>query len=167
MLDQIESNIEESINTSGYCELSSILPSIVNDKDTQAMAKYFLKKFELMNLTQMCETFLIRKEFLKNLLESFKNEIETKALEELKNPRILFALKSNNIIIGDGNANSGGTSSAPVKGKGKSKVKAEQADDGIVEVKFINEKDLETKILNRNNDLSEDLLPTLVEYLIR
>jgi hypothetical protein len=155
------------VNTSGYCELTGVLPSIVNDRDTLTMAKYYLKKLEQLNLTLMCETTLVRNEFLKNLLESFKNEIETKAIEELKNPRVWFALKSNNITIGASSASIGSTQSAPTKGKGKSKAKVEQTDDNIVEVKFINEKELETKIMNKNKDLSEDLLPALVEYLLR
>lgn len=68
IIDQVESTLEESIATSTFLDISTILPSVISDQDIEKMIQVVLTPSK-QRLTQIFGSLIITTKYLDNLLK--------------------------------------------------------------------------------------------------
>jgi len=117
------------------------------------------------------ETYLISKAFLTKLTEKFKEKMEKKSSEDLKEPNIVLALRTERAIIaGSGKLLNQQEDSKKTKGKTK---KSQQAsissdqNDNFIEISFVDKVSLSKDLNKMVKDINDDLLEALVDYFLK
>ena len=105
----------------------------------------------------LADVFLVSKTFLKKLNSKFNEKMEQKAIEDLKEPNIVLAFRSERAVI----AGTQMPSSKQAKQKGKKAV--EQNNENLVEISFITETVFVQDIKSMIEDLPDELVQPLVE----
>jgi hypothetical protein len=143
------------------------------------MAQYFEKNFNKNKSTDdsdiliiMADSHLVKKEFLNKLKNKFQKEMETKAEEDLKDPNIILAIRTENAVIGGSESSklsTATTTSKSKKGKKSSASTKQTNDDSLssVEITFIDKKSLIKLLEESVKELDEDLIEPLVDYFLK
>ena len=121
--------------------------------------------------TILAGKYLISNSFMKKLGMKFQEMMEAKSEEDLKqrNPSILVAFRTDNAVLaGSESIPTNQQSEKKTKGKGKKNKAADESkqSDDIVRISFIDKVNLEKELSSMINDLSDDLLESLVENFL-
>jgi len=148
------------------------LPSFLNENDLGQLMLHYQKKLNaaIENII-MAETYLVSKNFLKNLNEKLQAQMESKSEEDFKKPNFVFAVKSQKIVVG----NLIGTTSNQNDTKSNTKTKSKKtsaANDSSVEsnqleVVFMDKTQLINQLKVLVKELSDDLIDPLVEHFLK
>jgi hypothetical protein len=173
--DQIEGEIEEGLNRNGFCDMSQLLPSVLNAKDSNDLTSIFQKKLQSTPLESivMAESYLISKKFLKALSSKFQSKMEESSEVDLKKQNYVLAFRTEHAVVGGNTSSqpqaSSSSSSKSTKSKGKKvAAAAESNDEMLVEITFINKQSLINELKSLiTNEITDDLLSSLVEYFLK
>ncbi|CRK97918.1 CLUMA_CG011293, isoform A [Clunio marinus] len=78
IIDQVESTLEESIATSSFLDVSTILPSVIGEQDIEKLIQIILTPSK-QRLTQMFGTLIVTTKYIDNLLKPVYIIAETNA----------------------------------------------------------------------------------------
>ena len=100
--DQIEGEIEEGLNRNGFCDLSQLLPSVLNAKDSSDLLVIFEKNLQNTPLESiiMADSYLVSKKFLKAVGTKFQSKMEENSEADLKKPNYVLAFRTEHAIVG-------------------------------------------------------------------
>ena len=150
----------------------------MNEKDSKALTVTLKDNIKQSVDTElMSETYLVKKDFLKTLGTKLSSKMEEKAVEDLKKPNFVLAIRTEHAVVsmgvgsssGDAGSKSGGgkaAKSAGKSGKGKSAAQ-EAADETMLEINFIDKAGLIRELTSLVKDLAEDLHEPMVEYYLK
>lgn len=163
-LHQMREEIEDMLNREGYSDLSQVLPSILKEKDINELTSYYNKNIQstVDNLI-MSDTYLVSKSFVKNLATKFQEKMDTKACEDLKDPQVVLAFRTERAVMAGYSPISASFENEKKKGKGKGKKSQSPVVDNFVEISFIDQANLEKELNSMIKDLDESLVEHLVE----
>ena len=134
------------------------------------MTSYYSTAFRnTVETTILAEKYLISNSFMKKLGLKFQVMMEAKSKEDLKQPIILIAFRTENAVLaGSESIPTNQQSEKKTKGKGKKNKAADESkqSDDIVRISFIDKVNLEKELSSMINDLSDDLLESLVENFL-
>merc|ERR1719468_132711 len=132
------------------------------------MTKIYSDKLkETVETVTLSDTFLFSKSFLKKIGLKFQDKMDKKALEDLKEPSVVLAFRSERaVIVGSSQAASKPTDKKKTKGK-KNQGNNDQNTDNLVEVSFMDRKKLEKELEGLIADINDELLEDLVEHYLR
>ena len=132
------------------------------------MTKIYSDKLkETVETVTLSDTFLFSKSFLKKIGLKFQDKMDKKALEDLKEPSVVLAFRSERAVIaGSSQAASKPTEKKKTKGK-KNQGNNDQNTDNLVEVSFMDRKKLEKELEGLIADINDELLEDLVEHYLR
>lgn len=166
--DQIEGEIEENLNRNGFCDLSQLLPSVLNSKDSNDLTIVFEKKLQKTPLESiiMSESYLISKKLLKALGSKFQSKMEESSEVDLKKKNYILAFRTEHAVVGGNQAQvSSITGTKSNKSKGKKGVTTESTEETLLEITFIDKSGLTNELKSLiTNEITEELLNSLVEY---
>ena len=172
--DQIEGEIEEGLNRNGFCDMSQLLPSVLNAKDSNDLTIVFEKKLQNTPLESiiMSESYLISKKFLKALSSKFQSKMEESSEADLKKKDYILAFRTEHAVVGGSQsgqvATSSNTGTKSAKSKGKKPVAVETNDETLVEITFIDKSSLINELKSLiTNEITDDLLDSLVEHFLK
>lgn len=177
-VDQIEQELDDHLNRVGFCDLSQLLPPSLNEKDSKALTVTLKDNIKQSVDTElMSETYLVKKDFLKTLGTKLSSKMEEKAVDDLKKPNFVLAIRTEHAVVSMGagsSSNEAGSKASGGKaaksggkaGKGKSAAQ-ETADETMLEINFIDKADLIRELTSLVKDLAEDLHEPMVEYFLK
>lgn len=138
----------------------------MNEKDVAALTATFCQKLKQnIDCVIMADSYLVSKNFIKDLQNKFQDQMESKSKEDLAKKNIVLGIKSENLIVGslDGKPVISSKSS-----KSKSKKSVQESDSIAVEIVFIDKNNLINQLkLLVNEDINDDLMDSLIEYFLK
>ena len=146
----------------------------MNEKDSSALTVTLKDKIKKSVETElMSETYLVKKEFLRTLGTKFSAKMEEKALEDLKKPNFVLAIRTEHAVVSMGAGASEGSKASSSKaakgGKGaKGKTTAQETtDENMLEINFNDKAGLVKELKSSVKDLPEDLNEPMIEYFLK
>lgn len=135
------------------------------------MTTYFNDRLKSSNDSLiLADTYLFSKAFMKKLTSKFQNKMEKQSVEDLKEPKVVLAFRTEHAVIAGSSQSTVVQHTETKKKKGK---KAQQTsssnvqDENLVEIAFIDKTSLEKDLREMINDLNDDLLENLVEHFLK
>lgn len=116
----------------------------------------------------MAETYLVSKNFLKNLNEKLQTQMESKSEEDFKKPNFVLAVKNQKVLIGNltgAASNQNETKQAKSKSKKASATNESSVDQ--LEVVFMDKTQLINQLKTLVNELPDDIIDPLVENFLK
>jgi hypothetical protein len=150
-LDQIEQDVDDTLNRNGFCDISvekehffntinvalfikelflkQLVPSALSSKDIISLTSHFETKFKATNDSViLAETYLVSKTFLKTLQSKFQAKMEEKSHEDLKKRNYVLAIRTEHAVAGGFSSGSSTNSNATTTaGKGSKSAKGKKA----------------------------------------
>jgi hypothetical protein len=118
----------------------------------------------------MADTFLVSKDFLKNLNEKLQNQMESKSEEDFKRPNFVLAVKHQKIVIGNlTGVASNQNETKQSKSKSKKVLPAAESlvDSNQLEVVFMDQTQLINQLKTLVKEMPDDLIDPLVENFLK
>lgn len=97
IMDQVDANIDEAIATGSFVDISTILPSVFSETDTEMLLKMAEKKAASNNSHIFAMTVVVSEAFLQSLSKSFEPMIETKAKKAVASGQLIQFVAENRI----------------------------------------------------------------------
>ena len=126
----------------------------------------------------MSETYLVKKDFLKTLGTKLSSKMEEKAIEDLKKPNFVLAIRTEHAVVSMGAGASSSEAGSKASGgkaaktgcgkasKGKSTAQV-TSDETMLEINFIDKAGLIRELSSLVKDLADDLHEPMVEYFLK
>lgn len=151
-----------------YSNKKQILPSILNEKDLNKLTSIYSAKLKSsVETVTLSDTYLFSKAFLKKVGLKFQEKMEKKSIDDLKEPSVVLAFRSERAIIaGSSQVASKPTEKKKSKGK-KNQGNNDQNNDNLLEISFIERKKLEKELESMIADINDHILEDLVEHYLR
>ncbi len=141
----------------------------MNDKDVALISNYLMTKSEDISQISpilLSDKIIISEEYKKKILDDLKDDMELKAISDLKNPNVLVAIRTNQ-AGGSTSVNNSKPSSKAAKGKVDKSKKQGLSDELNVDLSFMTENQLQKKLSDKNKDISDDVVESVVSHILK